>query len=85
MCVQVNPGHGDFRECVGLYPGREDKAVRPSQQSALQAVQTGKMPKKAFKVCRFKAKFVNQFEDKIPDADWMTAAANEERGGSTDE
>lgn len=34
---------------------------------------------------RFKAKLVNQFEDKIPDADWMTAAANEERGGSSDE
>lgn len=34
---------------------------------------------------RFKAKFVNQFEDKIPDADWVTAAANEERGGSSDE
>lgn len=47
VCVQVNPGHGDFRERVGLYPSREDKAVRPSQQSALQAVQTGKMPKKA--------------------------------------
>lgn len=35
VCVQVNPGHGDFRERVGLYPSREDKAVRPGQQSAL--------------------------------------------------
>lgn len=41
VCVQVNPGHGDFRKHVGLHSGREDQAVRPGQQSALQAVQTG--------------------------------------------
>lgn len=41
MCVQVNPGHGDFREHVGLYSGGEDQAVGLGQQSALQAVQTG--------------------------------------------
>lgn len=41
MCVQVDPGHGDFREHVGLHSGRENQAVRPGQQSALQTVQTG--------------------------------------------
>lgn len=41
VCVQVNPGHGDSREHAGLYSGREDQAVGPGQQSALQAVQTG--------------------------------------------
>lgn len=41
VCVQVNPGHGDFREHVGLHSGGEDQAIRPGQQSALQAVQTG--------------------------------------------
>lgn len=40
-CEQVNPGHGDFGEHVGLHPGREDQAVRPSQQSDLQTIQTG--------------------------------------------
>ena len=40
-CEQVNPGHGDFGEHVGLHPGREDQAVRSSQQSDLQTIQTG--------------------------------------------
>ena len=39
--MQVNSGHGDFGEHVGLDPGRENQGVRPGQQSALQAVQTG--------------------------------------------
>ena len=41
MCAQVNPGHGDFGEHVGFDSGRENQAVRPGQQSSLQAVQTG--------------------------------------------
>lgn len=39
--MQVDPGHGDFREHVGLHSGRKDQAVGSSQQSSLQAVQTG--------------------------------------------
>lgn len=41
LCVQIGPGHGDFGKHVGQYSGRENSAVRPSQQSSLQTVQTG--------------------------------------------
>lgn len=41
LLVQGGHWHGDFGKHVGQYSGREDSAVRPSQQSHLQTVQTG--------------------------------------------
>lgn len=38
LCVQLGPGNGDFGKHVGQYSGRENSAVRPSQQSSLQTV-----------------------------------------------
>lgn len=41
LCVQIGPGHGDIGKRVGQYSGRENSALRSSQQSPLQTVQTG--------------------------------------------
>lgn len=42
MFLQVNPGHGDFGQHASIHFGRKDWAIRTSEQSPLQAVQTSK-------------------------------------------
>ena len=41
LCTQCYSGNGDSWEYAGLRVGRESEALRPRQQGALQAVQTG--------------------------------------------